>query len=115
LSASLETMLCVGRFAHHVKMLGRDLLGSTQSHEELQTRLHNWMIQYVTDLPNPTPEQRAKRPLSAAQVIVQPETGRLGGFRCEMHLKPHFSLERMVASIRLRTVLSPASSPAAVA
>jgi type VI secretion system protein ImpD len=106
LSTSLETMLCVGRFAHHVKVLGRDLLGSMHSPEELEAALHSWIVQYVADLPNPTPEQRAKRPLSAAKIAVHPDPGRMGGFLCEIHLQPHFSLERMVASIKLQTVLA---------
>src|SRR5262249_14307387 len=63
LSAQLNSMLCVSRFAHYVKMMGREMVGSFKTAEEVETRLQSWLTGYVNSSLAAGPESRARYPL----------------------------------------------------
>jgi type VI secretion system ImpC/EvpB family protein len=103
LSAQVNTLLCVSRFAHYVKMLGRDMVGAFRTAEEIEDQLHRWIGRYVNSNINVGSESRARYPLVAGQVTVQERPGKPGVFGCVIQLQPHFQLDDVSAQFRLVT------------
>lgn len=105
LSATLDGMLCVSRFSHYLKQIGRNWLGTTASAEEIEVKLHNWLMEYVSadTSVEASREARAERPLTDAAVKVVAHPGRHGAFKCQIHLRPRLTPDGLVASIRLMT------------
>jgi len=103
LSAQLNSMLCVSRFAHYIKIKGRELVGSFKTADEIEARLQQWLIGYVNSSLQSGPEGRARYPLVAGRVSVRELPGRPGVFGCIMHLQPHFQLDDVAATFRLVT------------
>lgn len=101
ISARLPYVLAASRFAHYMKVIVRDKIGSFQTQGDLQTYLNNWIANYV--LLNPTAPQalKAQYPLSEAQIDVTEVPGKPGSYRAIAFLRPHFQLEELSASIRL--------------
>ncbi len=111
LSAQVNTLLCVSRFAHYVKMLGRDMVGAFRTSEEIEEQLQRWMTRYVNSNVNVGSESRAKYPLVAARVTVRERPGRPGVFGCQIHLQPHFQLDDVSAAFGLVTdIAAPGAS-----
>lgn len=108
MSTMLNYMLCVSRFAHIIKIIGRDKIGSFTEPELLQRELHNWLMEYVVSNPDASLSIKASRPLRAAQVSVKSHPDRPGSYECTMLLSPHYELDDMQASIRLVAELAPA-------
>jgi type VI secretion system ImpC/EvpB family protein len=106
LSAQLNSMLCVSRFAHYVKVMGRDMVGSFQTAGEIERRLQQWVSGYVNASLSAGPESRSRYPLVAAQVSVRDQPGRPGVFACTMLLQPHFQLDDVSATFRLVTEIA---------
>jgi type VI secretion system ImpC/EvpB family protein len=103
LSAQLNSMLCVSRFAHYVKVMGRDMVGSFKTAEEIESQLQRWLTGYVNGNLAAGPEGRARFPLVAARVTVRERAGRPGVFGCTILLQPHFQLDDVSTSFRLVT------------
>jgi type VI secretion system ImpC/EvpB family protein len=103
LSAQLNSMLCVSRFAHYIKIMGREMVGSFKTADEIESRLQTWLTSYVNSNLSGGPESRARFPLVAGRVSVQERPGRPGVFGCTMHLQPHFQLDDVAATFRLVT------------
>jgi type VI secretion system ImpC/EvpB family protein len=110
MSAMLQYMFCVSRFAHYVKVLGRDKLGAFAEYEELEKILQNWIIQYVTSDSEAPAATKARYPLRDAKVRVEPTPGKPGSYRCLMKLNPHNELDELQASVRVVAELTPARS-----
>jgi type VI secretion system ImpC/EvpB family protein len=106
LSAMLHYMLCVSRFAHYVKVLGRDKVGGFKTADDCQRFLNRWLLQYVLTDDTAGPETRARHPLREASVQVRESVGKPGGFDCTIHLRPHFQLEQLSTAIKLTTELT---------
>jgi type VI secretion system protein ImpD len=106
LSAMIQYMLCVSRFGHYIKVMGRDKVGSFTSPEECQRIFQNWLNQYTTSSETGSTELKARYPLSASKVEISEKTGSPGFFNCVMHLQPHFQLDQLVSSIKLVTELA---------
>jgi type VI secretion system ImpC/EvpB family protein len=105
LSVQLNSMLCVSRFAHYVKIMGRDMVGSFKTAAEIETQLQRWLSGYVNSNLSAGPEGRARYPLVAGRVTVREQAGRPGVFGCTMLLQPHFQLDDVSATFRLVTDL----------
>jgi type VI secretion system protein ImpD/type VI secretion system protein ImpC len=103
LSAQVNTMLCVSRFAHYLKMLGRDMVGAFRTAEEIEDQLQRWLGRYVNTNINVGSESRARYPLVSGQVSVHERPGRPGVYGCVIHLQPHFQLDDVSAQFRLVT------------
>ncbi len=102
LSAMINNLLCTSRFAHYLKAIARDKVGSFMEKDECEDWLNRWIQKYV--LPNPTnagPTLRAERPLRDARVTVEAVKGKPGCYRATAWLRPHFQLEELDASLRL--------------
>jgi type VI secretion system ImpC/EvpB family protein len=104
----LQYVLCVSRFAHYIKIMGRDMVGSIKSAEELERRLQSWIFQYVSDTDSDSLETLARYPLQEARVEIRELPGKPGSYYCTALLKPHFQIERVDTSFRLITELVPA-------
>ncbi|MCY2988641.1 MAG: type VI secretion system contractile sheath large subunit [Planctomycetota bacterium] len=107
LSAMLPYVLCVSRFAHYLKVLGRDRTGAFSEPGELEQFLQSWIMRYVTSDSEASPEVKAKFPLREAKVEVRADPGKPGSYQCVMHLTPHYALDELAATVRLATELSP--------
>ena len=108
LSTRMNLMLCVSRFAHYIKVIARDRLGSYISAGQLESDLHNWIHQYVSADVNASSEVRRKFPLRSAKVQVREVGARPGTYLCIVHLLPHLRGDSSSASVRLSTTLSAA-------
>jgi type VI secretion system protein ImpD/type VI secretion system protein ImpC len=103
LSAQFNSLLCVSRFAHYVKIIGRDMTGSFKTAHEIESRIQAWLTTYVNGSLSAGPEMRARFPLVAARINVRERPGRPGVFGGVIHLQPHFQLDNVAATFRLVT------------
>jgi type VI secretion system protein ImpD len=107
LSSMLQYMLCVSRFAHYVKVISRDKVGSFKSAGDCEGYLRKWLTNFVTSNENASMEQKAKHPLREAQVKIREVPDKPGTYMCVVHLRPHFQLDQLVSSVKLVTELAP--------
>ncbi len=103
LSNQLNTIMCASRFAHYIKMLGRQMVGSFKTAEEIEQALDEWIKQYVRS--NAPSETRARYPLIAGKVTVHELIGKPGSFGCTVFLQPHYQIDDVAASFQLVTDL----------
>jgi type VI secretion system ImpC/EvpB family protein len=106
LSSMLQYMLCVSRFAHYLKVLARDKVGSFLTPEECEEFLNRWLAKYTMGKDDAGPELKARYPLREGKVKVREIPGKPGCYQSEIHLKPHYQLDQMVGSVRLMTELN---------
>ncbi len=102
LSARLPYLFATCRFAHYLKCMVRDKVGSFQDKGTLQVWLQNWINRYVE--PNPaaaSQEDKARRPLAEAQVVIEEDPSNPGYYKSKFFLKPHYQLEGLTVSLRL--------------
>ncbi|MDB6079793.1 MAG: type secretion protein EvpB/VC family [Akkermansiaceae bacterium] len=100
LSCRLPYLFSTCRFAHYLKCMVRDKIGSFMEADELQKWLTTWIMAYV--LKGGGDESlKAKKPLADARVEVKPVEGDPGNYRAVFYLRPHFQLEGLTASLRL--------------
>jgi type VI secretion system ImpC/EvpB family protein len=107
LSAMLHYMLCVARFAHYLKVIGRDRLGSFSDPATCEAYLNRWLTNYTYAIDDDDPEGRAKAPLRESRVEVAELPGKPGSYWCKAWLRPQFQIDQMTAAIRLATELTP--------
>ena len=112
ISAQLNSLLCVSRFAHCVKMMGRDMLGSFLDPADVQSRLQNWLNGFISGGGMNSLETTAKYPLLEAKVEVRERRGYAGVYNCSVHLRPHHQLDDVGASFRLVTEFAPGGATA---
>jgi type VI secretion system protein ImpD len=106
LSAMLQYILCISRFAHYIKVIGRDRIGSFHTPEEFEMVVQRWLADYCIGNDDAPPETKARYPLREAQVEVRELPGRPGTYACTIHLKPHFQLDDVATTFRLVTELT---------
>jgi type VI secretion system ImpC/EvpB family protein len=107
LSAMLQYMLCVSRFAHYLKVISRDMVGSMASPEDCEHYLGQWLRSYTTASDTAGPDVKAKYPLREAKVAVRERPDKPGSYNCVIHLRPHFQLDQMFTTMKLTTELGP--------
>jgi type VI secretion system protein ImpC len=102
LAARLPYLFATCRFAHYLKCIVRDKIGSFREAEDMQRWLQDWIIQYVDGDPSHSTEDiKAKKPLAAAEVTVEPIEGNPGYYSSKFFLRPHYQLEGLTVSLRL--------------
>jgi type VI secretion system protein ImpC len=100
-SSMLPYMLASSRFAHYIKVMMRERVGSFMSKQNVSDYLNNWLSQFVL-LDDGAPQAlKARYPLREARVDVTEVEGKVGSFRATVFLRPHFQLEELTASIRM--------------
>jgi type VI secretion system protein ImpC len=101
LSTQLPYILAISRFAHYMKSMMRDKVGSFMSRSQCQDFLNTWILQYVVGNDNVSAQIKAQRPLRDAKIEVQEVPGKPGVYRAVAFLKPHFQLDELSVSLRL--------------
>lgn len=101
LSAQLQYLFAVSRFAHYLKAIMRDKVGSFVSRKNCEDFLNSWISQYVLLDDDAGQELKAKRPLREARIEVEEIPGKPGAYRAISYLKPHFQLDEIDVSLRL--------------
>ncbi|BAP55308.1 T6SS protein Cts2B [Thioploca ingrica] len=107
LSAMLPYILAASRFAHYIKVIMRDKIGSFASKQEIEAYLNRWIKQYTMGRDDAGFELKAKYPLREARVDVKEIPGKPGYYTSVVFLRPHFQLEGLTTSIRLVAELPP--------
>jgi type VI secretion system protein ImpC len=107
LSAQLPYILAVSRFAHYLKAMMRDKIGSFMSRSQCETFLNQWISQYVLLDDDASAEMKSKFPLREARIDVSEIPGKPGAYRAVSFLKPHFQLDELSVSLRLVADLPP--------
>ena len=101
LSTQLPYILAISRFAHYMKAMMRDKVGSFMSRKECQDFLTNWILMYTVGNDNVAASVKASKPLRDAKVEVVEVPGKPGVYRAVAFLKPHFQLDELSVSLRL--------------
>jgi len=102
LSARLQYIFPMCRFAHYLKCIVRDKIGSFKERADMQAFLQNWIMNYVDGDPAHSSEStKAQKPLAAAQITVDEIEGNPGYYAAKIWLRPHYQLEGLTASLRL--------------
>jgi len=102
LAARLPYLFATCRFAHYLKCIVRDKIGSFKEKDDMETWLNNWIGRYVENNPaTATEADKARKPLAGAEVIVEEIEGNPGYYRSKFFLRPHYQLEGLTVSLRL--------------
>jgi type VI secretion system protein ImpC len=109
LSAQLPYILAVSRFAHYLKAMMRDKIGSFTSRVECERWLNQWITNYVTPDDAASVSVKASHPLREARIEVMDVAGKPGVYRAVAFMRPHFQLDELSVSLRLVAEL-PASA-----
>jgi len=101
LGARLPYLFATCRFAHFLKCMVRDKIGTFKERADMQRWLNNWIRNYVEPNPAATDDAKARRPLAAAEVVVDEVEGNPGYYSSKFYLRPHYQLEGLTVSLRL--------------
>jgi type VI secretion system protein ImpC len=101
LSTQLQYIFAVSRFAHYLKSMVRDKIGSFMSRQEAEIFLNRWISGYVLENDVAPAAQKAKYPLREARIDVAEVPGKPGVYRAVAYLRPHFQLDELSVSLRL--------------
>ena len=102
LAARLPYLFATCRFAHYLKCIVRDKIGSFKEKDDMQKWLNNWIMNYVDGDPaNSSETTKAMKPLAAAEVVVEEVEGNPGYYTSKFFLRPHYQLEGLTVSLRL--------------
>ena len=111
LAARLPYLFACCRFAHYLKCIVRDKIGSFKEREDMQRWLQDWILNYVDGDPaHSSEETKAQKPLAAAEVVVEEVEGNPGYYTSKFFLRPHYQLEGLTVSLRLVSKLPSAKS-----
>lgn len=111
LAARLPYLFATCRFAHYLKCIVRDKVGSFKEREDMQRWLQDWILQYVDGDPEHSSETtKAEHPLAAAEVVVEDVEGNPGYYTSKFFLRPHYQLEGLTVSLRLVSKLPSAKA-----
>ena len=108
LSTQLQYIMATSRFAHYLKAIMRDKIGSFMTRQNCESYLNRWITNYVLLDDNASQEAKANNPLREARVDVSEVRGKPGVYRAVAFLKPHFQLDELTLSLRLVAELPPA-------
>lgn len=102
LAARLPYLFATCRFAHYLKCIVRDKIGSFKEREDMERWLNDWIRNYVDGNPAHSSEStKAQKPLTAAEVVVEEVEGNPGYYTSKFFLRPHYQLEGLTVSLRL--------------
>lgn len=101
ISARLPYLMATSRFAHFLKVMARDKIGSFMEASDCETWLNNWIKNYVNGNKNSGPEMKAKYPLAEARIEVKEIPGAPGSYNAVAYLRPWLQLEELTTSLRM--------------
>ena len=106
LAANLPYLFATCRFAHYLKCIVRDKVGSFKERDDMAKWLNRWIMNYVDGDPaNSSETTKAEKPLAAAEVVVEEIPGNPGYYSSKFFLRPHYQLEGLTVSLRLVSTL----------
>ncbi len=109
-ATQINAMLCACRFAHYLKIRGRQTIGRLRRAEEIEKELRTWLTGFVNRNIMATAETRAGHPLYDAAVRVTELPDKPGSFACAIMLQPYFQLDNVTASFSFETQIAPPAS-----
>ena len=109
ISSMLPYVLAASRFAHYIKVIMRDKIGSFMTKDNVAAYLNTWIADYVLLNDDAPQSVKAAYPLRQARIDVFEIPGKPGSYSAVVFLKPHFQLDELTVSIRLVAEL-PASA-----
>jgi len=101
ISSMLPYIMAASRFAHYIKVIMREKIGSFMTRQNVESYLNTWISQYVLLDDTPPQHIKAKYPLREARIDVSDIPGKPGAYKATVFLRPHFQLEELTTSIRL--------------
>jgi type VI secretion system protein ImpC len=101
LSSQMQYIMATSRFAHYLKAMMRDKIGSFMSRSDCERFLNRWISNYVSPDDNASQATKAQFPLREARIDVAEVPGKPGCYRAVAFLRPHFQLDELTASLRL--------------
>ncbi|MBV9295770.1 MAG: type VI secretion system contractile sheath large subunit [Acidobacteriaceae bacterium] len=101
LSTQLQYILAISRFAHYLKAMMRDKIGSFMSRSQAERFLNDWINTYVVADDDASQSVKAKNPLREARIEVVDVPGKPGAYRAVAFLRPHYQLDELSVSLRL--------------
>jgi type VI secretion system protein ImpC len=107
LSARLPYLMATSRFAHYLKVIARDWIGSFMEATDAERRMNRWINNYVNSNESAGQEMKARFPLREARVEVKDIPGQPGSYNAIAHLRPWLQLEELTTSMRLVARLPP--------
>ncbi len=107
LSSQLQYILAVSRFAHYLKSIMRDKIGSFMTRKNCEDYLNRWISNYVLLDDDAGQEAKARFPLREARIDVSEVPGKPGVYKAVAFLKPHYQLDELTISLRLVANLPP--------
>lgn len=105
LSCLLSYILCISHFAHYLKIIARNKIGTFTNPEECQYFLQDWLHQYTADNIELSEELKIKYPLREAQVKIYEKPGSQGCYYCTIHLSPHYQFDQIQGYLEFRSEL----------
>lgn len=102
LSSMLQYILAASRFAHYLKIMGRDWVGSLSYAQEIEQKLNNWIRNFVASN-EVNKDYRIRYPLQDAKVKVSDSPDKIGFYQCIIYLRPRLQLEKVDTSLQLAT------------
>src|ERR1022692_1632609 len=110
IASRLPYVMATARFAHFLKVMGRDKIGSFMEVDDCGQWLNNWIQNYVNSSPTASPESKARYPLREARVEVKAIPGKAGCYNAVAYLRPWLQMEELTASLRLVANIPPKQS-----
>jgi type VI secretion system protein ImpC len=101
ISARLPYLMATGRFAHYLKVMGRDKIGSFMEAKDCEQWLNRWINNYVNTNEKAGPESKAKCPLREARIEVKEIPGKPGSYNAVAYLRPWLQMEELTTSMRM--------------
>jgi type VI secretion system protein ImpC len=101
LAARLPYLFATCRFAHYLKCMVRDKIGSFKERSDMERWLNDWIKKFCVDSSTASESQKAERPLADAEVEVLEVEGNPGYYTARFYLRPHYQLEGLTVSLRL--------------
>jgi type VI secretion system protein ImpC len=101
ISARLPYIMATSRFAHFLKVMARDKIGSFMEASDCETWLNRWIQNYVNPMEGAGQEARAKYPLREAKVEVKEIPGKPGAYNAVAYLRPWLQMEELTTSMRM--------------
>lgn len=89
LGAQISYLLIISRISHYIKMMQREHIGSWKNRRDVDHELNNWIKQYVSDMDNPAPGVRSRRPLRRVKIKVREVEGKADWFLTQIQITPH--------------------------
>ena len=109
MASQVQNILCASRFAHYIKVLMREKIGSFFTAAECQAFIEEWLTHYSTAGENLNWSTKARYPLRSIRVEVRDKPLAPGHYLCDIHLAPHYQYDGLISEVKLTTEIARAA------